>query len=159
MNPDRTPPQQMLVEDLLPHREPMVLIDRLLVATEKTLHAVARVPEQGLFEVPSRPGSVLAAAFGLEAMAQAIAAWDGYWCLIAGQPIRVGLILGVRDFRSSAATFAAGTQLQISAEIVIQTDDGVGVFDCVIDAGPVTQSARLTVLTVRDLEDIQKLSR
>ncbi|MDA1075916.1 MAG: 3-hydroxylacyl-ACP dehydratase [Proteobacteria bacterium] len=159
MNTDRTPPEQIPIEDLLPHRAPMLLLTGLLSASPTQLRASATVPESGLFELPLQPGCVSAAAFGLECMAQAIAAWDGYFCCVTQQPIRTGLILGARDFHSAHATFAAGTYLQISADLVMQTDEGIGVFDCTINAGAVMQTARLTVLTVSDLEEVRNLAR
>ena len=99
----------------------MILIDRLCRADDHGLMAQTRVPADSLFDHPEREGWVSAPAYGLECMAQSIAAWDGFRRLQNGQAVRMGLILGARDFRSTQAEFAAGTHLQIVADIVMQS--------------------------------------
>ena len=80
------------IEQYLPHRGAMRLIDRLIEAGEE--HAVAEVdvPDEGLFV---RDGSV-PAWVGIEYMAQTIAAWAGARALRTGGSPKLGFLLGSR---------------------------------------------------------------
>lgn len=147
--------EEIHVRDLLPHRPPMILIDDLLRVTDVSLTAAAKVSAEGHFSVSNAPSIVSAPAYALECMAQAIAAWNGYRCLRAGRPVRIGLILGVRDFKSSTSCIRAGTELKIDADRLVETSDGIGVFDCTVESPNSRQSARLTVLSVDRLADIE----
>lgn len=146
------------LRDLLPHRPPMILIDELLRLTVDSVTALATVPGDGHFALPEAPSMVPASVYVVECMAQAVAAWDGYWRLSAGRPIGVGLILGVRDFNSSASYIGAGAELKIDADRLMQMDDGIAVFDCVAECTAARQKGRLTVLSVDRLADVEQRS-
>lgn len=87
---------------------------------------------------------------GIELMAQAIAAWSGCHARDAGQPVRLGFLLGSRRYEANAAGFARGSTLRVEAIRTFHDDEGMGVFDCRIEAGDAHAQARLTVFSPAD---------
>jgi predicted hotdog family 3-hydroxylacyl-ACP dehydratase len=87
----------------------------------------------------------VAAHIGIEWMAQVCGAFAGLQAKATGQPVRVGFLLGTRDFTADQAWYSLGETLMVSVRQVFH-EAGMAVFDCQIDAGDVTRSrARLTV--------------
>ncbi|PTT82843.1 3-hydroxylacyl-ACP dehydratase [Pelomonas sp. HMWF004] len=140
---DALPP----ISELVPHQGPMCLLDRLLAVEGDRLSAEVVVPAKGLF---SRDGGV-GAWVGIEYMAQSVAAWAGWQARALGQPPRIGLLLGTRRYRCSVPQFASGQRLQVDIERCFQADNGLGQFECRIQAGGVELAAAL--LTVFGPED------
>ena len=99
------------IEQLLPHRPPMILIDRLVWT-----NGVATV-----CEVSIRPHSMFIQAVrvpafvGIEYMAQTVAAHGGYQSYLEGQPVAVGLLLGTRRLETRCQFFELGQTLRIEA--------------------------------------------
>ena len=121
------------VRELLPHDPPMVLLDRAVAYTDSTLVA----------EVDVRPDSILCGAdgvpgwVGIEYMAQAVAAHAGYQGRLAGEPPRIGYLLGTRSYQSSLAVFPLGATLAVHIESLF-VEMGLGAFACRIELdGPV----------------------
>lgn len=116
------------IEALLPHARPMILIDRVLDFDPKFIEAELTVrPEMPFFEA----GKGIAAHIGLEWMAQACAAYVGLEALLADQTVRIGFLLGTRNFAAKIPWFAAGETLRVRADLVFR-DGETGVFDCAI---------------------------
>jgi predicted hotdog family 3-hydroxylacyl-ACP dehydratase len=121
------------VRELLPHDPPMVLLDRAVAYTDSTLVA----------EVDVRPDSILCGAdgvpgwVGIEYMAQAVAAHAGYQGRLAGEPPRIGYLLGTRSYQSSLAVFPLGATLAVHIESLF-VEMSLGAFACRIELdGPV----------------------
>jgi len=114
------------IESYVPHRDPMLLIHRLLDAGP--LHAVAEVtvPADGLFV---RDGRV-PAWVGIEYMAQTIAAWSGARDLAEGREPRQGMLLGTRRYQATVSDFVPGMVLRVDARQEFVADNGLGMFDC-----------------------------
>ncbi|MGD0961753.1 MAG: 3-hydroxylacyl-ACP dehydratase [Methylomonas sp.] len=129
------------VSELLPQSGKMVLLDRILSVDDNSLSAELRVRYDGLLlgdqqTVPSWAG--------IEYMAQAIAAFTGVKTKLAGEPIRLGFLLGARGYRSNVATFAVGAQLTVTVNKVFQ-DALLAVFECRIQGENIDIDARLNV--------------
>ncbi|MEQ1738745.1 MAG: hotdog family protein [Methyloglobulus sp.] len=128
------------VASLIPHSGQMVLLDKVVEFNDENLIAEMTVRDDGLFgnenEVP--------AWVGIEYMAQAIGAYAGIKSKLAGEPIKLGYLLGTRRFSSNVASFDAGTELTINVKVIIQ-DDKLGAFDCQILGEGIEVSANLTV--------------
>ncbi|SJM91569.1 Beta-hydroxyacyl-(Acyl-carrier-protein) dehydratase FabA/FabZ [Crenothrix polyspora] len=125
---------------LIPHSGRMVLLDRIIDFDGHTLSAELIVRDDGLFgDKHSVPAWV-----GIEYMAQAIAAYAGIQSKLAGEPIKLGFLLGTRRYISNIANFAVGTILTIQVKNIIQ-DDKLGVFDCKIYGADIEISANLNV--------------
>lgn len=130
------------VADLLPQAPPMVLLDAVAAHDADGLCAVVRVrPETRFF----RPGLGVPAHVGLEWMAQACGAFAGLRARAAGETVKLGFLLGTRRFTATTPWFVAGECLTVRVTRVYE-DDGMGAFDCRIEAEGVTRaSARLTL--------------
>lgn len=119
------------IEDVVPHRQDMCLLERITQWDQDTLEAELVVPESGLFvengEVP--------AWVGIEYMAQAIAAWAGCRARRAGREPNIGFLLGSRRYTSTRDVFPSGTRLRIDARCELLADNGLGMFACSLQAG------------------------
>ncbi|GGO65896.1 MULTISPECIES: ApeP family dehydratase [Bowmanella] len=132
------------IEDLIPHRPPMVLIDAMVAYDEQ--HAKCRVcihPQVNFFDSALNG---VPAHVGMEYMAQTIAAFAGAQARDAGEPISVGFLLGSRKYECLHSHFANGTELLVSVEQLHREASGLGVFDCRIEAaGMVLAQAKINV--------------
>ena len=128
--------------DLLPHAAPMVLLDSIVALDDTGLTASVTVRPDTRFACP---GEGVPAHIGVEWMAQACGAFAGARAKASGSPIRLGYLLGTRDFQADRAWFAMVEVFLVSASQIFH-EDGMAVFDCRIDCGPVNCArARLTV--------------
>ncbi len=130
------------IADLLPHDAPMVLLDRVLSASDDEL----------LAEVGIRPGIPFArdngnvpAWLGIEYMAQAIGALTGLKKRAQSAPINTGYLVSCRDYRCEVPEFACGERLLVKVTEKLVLDDRIGAYDCEIKAQDVIASARLSV--------------
>jgi predicted hotdog family 3-hydroxylacyl-ACP dehydratase len=130
------------IEQLVPHAGPMCLLDAALEADQDSLLARVTIPSQGLF---SRDGGVEAWT-GIEYMAQAISAWAGWQALQQQRPPGLGYLLGTRSYQCSRSRFICGEVLYLEVHRLLQTEDGLGQFDCSISIdGIEVARAALTV--------------
>jgi len=135
------------IAEVLPHAGAMVLLDRVDALEAERIVCMRQLREGDPF-VDAEGG--LPAWAGIELMAQAIAAWAGCHARAAGEPVRLGFLLGARQYRCDADAFPAGAELRIEASRGFHDDEGMGVFACRIDGGGVSAEARLTVFSPPD---------
>lgn len=133
------------IAELLPHTGDMVLLDRILSFGEDRLSAVLTVRGDGLLFGDERSVPAWAA---LEYMAQAIGAYVGLQAKQAGQPIRLGFLLGSRLLQSNVGTLPVGCKLAVTVEKIVQ-DEQLGVFDCRVSGDNIEISAKLNVYQPR----------
>lgn len=114
------------VAPLLPHSGRMVLLSRITAYGEDFLEAEAVVDEGHIL---LEQGAVPAAS-GMEIMAQGIAALAGCHAHNAGEPVRLGFLLGTRKLNLFAESIPIGTQLAVRVQASTQDGNGFGVFDC-----------------------------
>ncbi|KRG53716.1 hypothetical protein [Stenotrophomonas maltophilia] len=119
------------IEEVVPHRQDMCLLQRILRWDQDSIEAELVVPGTGLFiengEMP--------AWIGIEYMAQAIAAWSGCRARAAGAAPPLGFLLGSRRYSSLRSGFPSGTCLRVQARRELLGDNGLGMFACRILAG------------------------
>lgn len=119
------------IEDVVPHRGSMLLVDRLLHADDDC----ARV------EIALRPDSMfmqegaVPCYIGLEYMAQAVAAWAGVRARVRNGPPPSGYLLGTRRYDASVPSYPAGAVLQAEARVELIHDNGMAVFNCTVQQG------------------------
>ena len=99
------------VEDVLPHKPPMVLLDAVTSHTREATTCTVRIDDSAQFagvdgDVPNW--------VAVEYMAQCAAAHSGLCEREKGLPIRIGFLLGLRRIVFHAARFAAGIELEVS---------------------------------------------
>jgi len=89
----------------------------------------------------------VAAHVAIEWMAQACGAYVGVTALEAGQPIRLGFLLGTRDFQATAPWFLEGERLNVTVTLAYM-DAEMGSLRLCRHAGPrwdQVAKARLTL--------------
>jgi predicted hotdog family 3-hydroxylacyl-ACP dehydratase len=105
----------------------MILLDEVIGYDDCSLIAGVTIAEASAFIRPKGvPGYV-----GLEYMAQACGAFAGIHALASGERIKIGLLLGSRDYRVSVPWFNRGQHLRITATIAFR-DDPMSAFNCTI---------------------------
>ena len=128
--------------DLLPHKPPMVLIDAVRAWGEGRLEATVAVRPGISFFVPEQG---VPAYVGMEYMAQACGAYAGLQAMVAGEPVRVGLLLGTRRYLAQVGWFEPGQALDIKI-VELFRDGSIGMFDCRIEhEGRTLATAQLSV--------------
>jgi predicted hotdog family 3-hydroxylacyl-ACP dehydratase len=142
--------QYPALEQLLPYRPPMILIDRMIDATETGSMSEVTIRPQTLFIEPEG----VPAFVGLEYMAQAVAAYGGYKSYLAGEPMAMGLLVGTPQLKTYCQFFDLGQTLQIQVTHV-WGDKALMQFHCTIQdalTGKLLQQAQLHVFKPRDLQ-------
>jgi predicted hotdog family 3-hydroxylacyl-ACP dehydratase len=144
------------IRSLIPHTGPMVLLDRVVAADEENLCAEVRIRADSLFF----DGSGVGAWVGLEYMAQAIAAYAGFTARLRGEPVKLGFLLGARRYECSRPMFALGSVLHVHVRRVLQSESGLGSFECRIDNDRKQRlaTATLTVFQPADANEFFKES-
>jgi predicted hotdog family 3-hydroxylacyl-ACP dehydratase len=136
------------IELLLPHARPMILLDRV----------AERLADGIVTELLVRPGLPffqetrgIPAHVALEWMAQSCGAHVGATALESGAPVRVGFLLGTRDFTSRVDWFTAGQTVFVTAKLIYHEDE-TAVFDCQVRLGKeIAATAQLTVYQPSDM--------
>src|SRR3954453_17006999 len=104
------------VEQLVPHRGPMCLLDEIAGYGAEWLHA----------RVTPRPGTVFATTLGIpgwvgiEYLAQAAAAFGGIEQVQAGAAPSIGLLIGARYYRCMQDHFSFGLPLDAHVQIALR---------------------------------------
>jgi predicted hotdog family 3-hydroxylacyl-ACP dehydratase len=117
------------IRSLVPHADPMLLLDRVISVDEDSLWAEVGIRSDTLFCGPDGVGAWV----GIEYMAQAIAAWAGYTAQLRGEPVKLGFLLGTRRYECSRPLFVLGSVLRIHVQRLFQNENGLGSFECRID--------------------------
>ncbi|MDR2174287.1 MAG: hypothetical protein LBE32_08870 [Burkholderiales bacterium] len=138
------------VVDYLPHRPPMVLLDRLVEASES--HTVCEVTLQ--IDSPFCDGAAVPGWVGIEYMAQTVGVLAGWRALERQLPVRIGFLVGTRHYQSHVSQFHAGDTLRITADEDLMADDGLVAMSCTIRHldGTLLAEASLLVFQPDDLE-------
>jgi predicted hotdog family 3-hydroxylacyl-ACP dehydratase len=116
------------IDALLPHQPPMILLDKVVAYDDATLIASVAITESSLFLAGERvPGHV-----GIEYMAQACGAYAGAQALDAGEPVKIGFLLGTRLCRVLVPWFRISDRLIVTASIIFR-DEQMAAFDCRVE--------------------------
>ena len=111
------------------HREPMLLLDRLLdIGTEFAVcewKVCDRVPFNS-------PGVGVPTYVGVEYMAQCIAVHAGACARVRGVAPPLGFLLGTRHYKASTKFFDQGVTYRATCNELIKGDQGMGSFECSI---------------------------
>jgi len=123
----------------VPHRPPMLLIGSVLAADAERCVTLTRVDPGAWY---ADPDGAMPGWFGLELMAQTIAAHAG--SRSQGEPA-FGYLLGTRRYTCLAASFPAGALLEVEAVARDADPSGVRAFDCELrrDGAPLAHAMLL----------------
>jgi len=136
------------VAELVPHSGKMSLLSRILDYGENWMLSEIDITADSMFAdergVP--------AWIGLEYMAQTIAAYAGLQERIKGGAPKIGLLLGSRNYSSSTDYFARGQTFRVRAELEMVADNGLNVFNCVLEGDETRATAVVNVFQPDDAE-------
>lgn len=138
------------VEELVPHRGAMCLLDQIDDYGADWLRASLTIRADSTFAGPEGvPGWV-----GIEYMAQAASAFGGIEQVQAGGQPTIGLLIGTRYYRCMVETIPLGTRLAVVAKLAMRDDQDFAAYDCTLDAGG-TRIAECTLKAYRprDIRD------
>lgn len=116
------------VAPLLPHSGHMVLLDCITDYGAGHLCATAKISENHIL----LKNNYLPCSSSIEIMAQGIGALMGCHAANAGEPIKLGFLLGTRKLDLFADNIPIGTQLQVKVKESVIDSTGFGVFDCTL---------------------------
>jgi len=145
------------IEDLIPHRGTMLLLDHVLVFEKEstTTEYVPRADAWYADELGNMPAWV-----GIELMAQTIAAHIGLVKRSEGAPPKQGALLGTRRYASTCSAFASGEPLRIDAKMIYRDTSGLAAYECRIAVGGnQVASATLKVFEPVDFQSFLEASR
>jgi predicted hotdog family 3-hydroxylacyl-ACP dehydratase len=130
------------IEEYLPHRGRMVLLDTVLSAEAKSIRCAVTIRPDSPF---CRNGSV-AAHVGIEYMAQAVGALVGWQSRSMGKPVQIGFLVSARKFTCQMPDFPVGANLQVEARENWRDAEGLGIMDCAIYCPPDKIAAEATLM-------------
>jgi predicted hotdog family 3-hydroxylacyl-ACP dehydratase len=125
-------PSDYTIPDLIPQRPPMVLIDSLVYAEEKTAGGRLFIRETNLF---CHKGYFQESGM-VEFIAQTAAAFTGYQQLKAGKPVKLGYIGSVKNL---VINHLPAVNTEIESEVIVDSE----VLGYTIITGRVRQEGRL----------------
>lgn len=137
------------IETVVPQRPPMILIDEIVAREAGAIIVRVTIRSNGLF---FREGRGVPAHVALEWMAQACAAFAGAEALDEAGTVKVGFLLGTRDFQANRHWFAEGERLYVQARLEYH-DGELANFACEITTsidGPTVATASLNVFHPND---------
>jgi predicted hotdog family 3-hydroxylacyl-ACP dehydratase len=116
------------IVQLVPHREPMILLDELLDWKRGWARCRFEVRREARFVVDGR----LETPFMMEHMAQAVAVCLGYEAFRDGRGVRVGMIVGCRSFDALVPEARVGDELIVTAR-QRGANQAVSGFECSVE--------------------------
>ena len=137
------------IDRLIPHRAPMLLVDRIVGEAGELTRADYVIPADCLFLTPGK-GVPTYAAF--EMMAQGICATDGLRRHRRGQEPKLGFLLGCRKFTANRNWLQPGETLTLESTCLI--DGETSSYQCRVldDAGAEVASATVNVFQPDDID-------
>lgn len=138
------------IRQLVPHAEPMMLLDRLLAVDDESLCAEITIRPDSLFCDAEGVGAWV----GIEYMAQAIAAHAGYLGHLRGEPVRIGFLLGSRRYECARSAFRIGCVLRVHIRSLLLADNGLGSFECRLeDEDGVAATGTVSVFLPKNVDE------
>lgn len=129
------------LEYLLPHRPPMLLLDRVIDYGEDFAEAELKVLSTSRFFDANLKG--VPAWIGVEYMAQTMAIWSGSRRLENGKPVEIAFLLGSRNYCAHVPVFEQGMMLCVRCEVLV-VDNELAAFECIISSAKDPEQALAT---------------
>lgn len=139
------------IQDLIPHRPPMRLIDRLHSHAAMQVTTTAQVTAQSRFYDPSAGG--VPAWVGVEYMAQTAAVWIGLRDYHAGRAPEPAFLVSARQYQAFEPIFPAGSQFYIEVNVKLMDANIVSFVGKIYDdSGKVWADALFTAFRPDDVQ-------
>jgi len=134
----------MPASEFVLHREPMLLLDRLVDVGSEFVLCEWQVLDSSEFTVP---GLGVPAYVGVEYMAQCIAVLAGARARVHGFSPPLGFLLGTRHYLARIRYFNVSATYRVACKELIRDAEGMGSYDCRITLHDRSVAeGRLTVL-------------
>lgn len=118
------------IEDILPHKAPMILIDALTNYDDESACCQVKITTSSPFYDAKKQG--VPSYIGSEYMAQSIAAFAGAIALDNNGTVVIGFLLGSRKYKTMLPYFPLDKTLQITIKELYREDSGLRVYECEI---------------------------
>lgn len=123
-------PADYPIADVVPHAGTMSLLAAIDDGGDDWLQARASIDPDNLFVTADGVPSWV----GIEYMAQTVAAWAGVQARRRGELPHIGFLVGTRRYEVDTPLFPLGCQLQIHVQQLLAGDNGLGAFECSLQA-------------------------
>ena len=130
--------------ELIPHRPPMLLINKIQSLNENASQSIVVIDSQTPFVQDSGVPSWI----GLEYMGQTAAMIAGFQLREGMTKPHLGFLLGSRNYSASQSYFTVGTQLLVSCKEAALVGDSLATFDCTIQDNQSMQEIATASLSV-----------
>jgi len=143
--------------DYLPHRAPMILIDKVTEVTEDSAVCESYVGDKGVLKNFIDKEGNLPSYFTIELISQSVGVWSGYIAKLHNIDIPpMGMVLGARDLKYPKDHFVNGSTLKIHVKKIM--DDGaIASFDGeIFSDNKALASGRVNLIRVTD-NDLKRL--
>lgn len=118
--------------DLLPHRPPMLLVNKVVDLSATQSSAEVIIDEEAPFYDEKHGEKGIPSWVGIEYMGQTAALIAGYQLQQGLSEPHLGFLLGTRRFQAEVSHFAVGTILLVSCVEKAIVGDSLATFDCEI---------------------------
>lgn len=115
------------IDEILPHRGTMLLLDSVRAWDAESATAVAFVMPDAWY---TDTEGAMPSWIGIELMAQTIAAHVGLSARARGECPKHGVLLGTRRYQATMPLFPSGATLDVIAKLAFRDDSGLGAYDC-----------------------------
>jgi len=119
----------------------MLLLDEILGVGDDFLVAGVTISAESLF---AESGGI-PAHIGVEYLAQACGALAGMLALDAGQPVRIGFLMGARSVNLYRSWYAFGERLSVTVRMIYQDEATAALEGRIEIGGTLVAEAQLTV--------------
>jgi predicted hotdog family 3-hydroxylacyl-ACP dehydratase len=137
----------MSASEFVLHREPMLLLDRLVDVGAEFAVCEWKVCDRVAF---ISPGVGVPTYVGVEYMAQCVAVHAGACARARGLAPPLGFLLGTRHYKAITRYFDLGATYRATCRELIKDDQGMGAFECrILLDDKIVAEGRLAVLQKR----------
>lgn len=138
------------LDKYLPHKSPMILLDRVMEVTEEYSICEAIVDHHGVLAPFLTEVGNLPSWYFVELMAQTIGVWNGVRLHHVKQQPNIALLLGVRGFNTYVDEAKLNDVLHVKADLTLFDDTICSFRCCVMRNQEVIAQANLVVYEAAD---------
>ena len=107
----------------LPHRAPMILLDKVVSITNNQIICSTCASTNGILAPFLNETGQLPAYFLIELMAQTIGVWNGYHAQHQQEKPKIAFLLGTRLFQSQIDVIPLNSEIIIEANLILKDDN------------------------------------
>lgn len=117
------------IDAYLPHKAPMILLDKVLSATENSAVCEVLVNQDGPLTPFLTEKNTLPSWFFIEIMAQTVGVWNGLRLQKNDSEPKIALLLGIRKFHSTIIEAQLNDTITVEAQMML-FDETLSSFTC-----------------------------